>query len=170
MNNKEIQSQILKLHPDRPGGNLKKFLELRKKLEEQKTKKSTISVNLKEFEDDYKNSIDEVEDLIHLYIKHKGNVNKIIRDHLFATTNDESRIIDILENEIKKKRIKSLKGFRKSIGQRKNINNVKMNSNNFKNNKKNIKRKKKTDLPDFLELSGMKKYDDLLDDLEKKYK
>lgn len=161
MNNKEIQSLILKLHPDRPGGNLKKFLELRKKLEEQaksKNAKSAISIDLTKFESEYKNSPEEVDDLVLLYNKHRGRLDKIIKDHLFATGNDESRIRDILEHEIQSQRLKRWKAL---------SDNTKKRSKN-KNSKTCIKKKK--EIPEFLELSGMKKYDDLLDNLEKKYK
>merc|ERR1712168_1650388 len=73
--------------------------------------KITLS-QIKEFEAEYKYSDEETKDLKEAYIKHKGNLDKIMDSVMCATLDDEDRFVEILNQMILDQEIKPYKAFK----------------------------------------------------------
>ncbi|KAF7684324.1 DnaJ like protein subfamily C member 9 [Astathelohania contejeani] len=105
---------VLRYHPDRKTGDIKKYEEIReayKEISEERTK-LTLDDILK-FEEEYKNSEEEIKDIIRLYKIYKGDVSMIIDNLLLAVEEDELRIRAIIEEKIKSRELRRYKLFDK---------------------------------------------------------
>jgi hypothetical protein len=171
----------LKYHPDRKTGDRNKYDQIVEAYNEIKNKKEEdreyLEVN--SFIKNYKDSEEEIRDLLDLYKKFQGNYKKIIKYHLLTEEEDEERIRGIIEREIIKKG-----GDEDGGSEDVNVDKGKPNGTTpSKNilNKKRIKEKKKAeqlalemgiDLNQSLEEilnKGKKKERKFLEDLERKY-
>lgn len=71
-----------------------------------------IDVNdIKEFEDKYKGSDEELADLKTAYLEHEGNMEKILEDVMCSTTDDEPRFRKIISKLIKKEEVPDFEQF-----------------------------------------------------------
>ncbi|XP_051897654.1 dnaJ homolog subfamily C member 9 [Pristis pectinata] len=75
-------------------------------------KKVTVA-DIKNFEDKYKGSEEEMTDIKQAYMEFKGDMDSIMESVLCATTGDESRIREILENAIKARELPAYTAFTK---------------------------------------------------------
>ncbi|XP_071153973.1 dnaJ homolog subfamily C member 9-like [Mytilus edulis] len=71
--------------------------------------------DIKEFEEKYKGSDEELSDLKDLYCEYEGDMSMIMDGVMCCTAEDEPRFIQILKDLIKKKEITEFKGFTRSI-------------------------------------------------------
>ncbi|CAG2252959.1 DNAJC9 [Mytilus edulis] len=74
-----------------------------------------IPQDIKEFEEKYKGSDEELSDLKDLYCEYEGDMGMIMDGVMCCTAEDEPRFIQILKDLIKKKEITEYKGFTRSI-------------------------------------------------------
>lgn len=61
--------------------------------------------SIADFEKKYRGSNEETEDVKKAYVKHKGDLEKIINEVFFATTEDEERFYNILQEAIENKEV-----------------------------------------------------------------
>lgn len=107
----------LKHHPDRKDGDLKTYLQIKKAYELLLTKSQFTSL-YQSFKSKYQDSDEEYDDLARLYTKHRGNIKKIIDNHILSEYIDEDRIRTMIEKLIMEKRLKRTKEFIKKIPKR----------------------------------------------------
>lgn len=67
--------------------------------------------DIKQFEQQYKDSEEELRDLFALYDKNKGDFDCILEEHMCATVDDEERLKTHIRQGIKSKKIKPYKAF-----------------------------------------------------------
>ena len=71
------------------------------------------------FEKNYKNSDEEVQDLLNCYEKFCGNFDKVFDDMFLATLDDVERYLEIIDEKIKDKNSKAFKAFKKGLSKNK---------------------------------------------------
>jgi DnaJ homolog subfamily C member 9 len=75
-----------------------------------------VSINsIDEFRASYVGSAEEYEDILASYLKHQGNMLKIIDDIFFTTSKDIPRIEEVINGAISKKIVPKLKDFDKGV-------------------------------------------------------
>uniref|UniRef100_A0A915HGC8 J domain-containing protein n=1 Tax=Romanomermis culicivorax TaxID=13658 RepID=A0A915HGC8_ROMCU len=73
-------------------------------------KKVTVE-DIKKFEEKYKNSEEERDDLKHAYLKFKGDFTKILENIFCSTLDDEDRLKSIITEMIEKENLPKYKAF-----------------------------------------------------------
>lgn len=154
----------LKYHPDRKTGDRAMYDKLVEAYNKINLQPVQHYVEVEKFKSAYKGSVEE--DLVNLYLKHKGDINKILQHHILCEDEDEKRLREILEREISKRQLKVFKRFSRQS------------EINGKRKEKEAKKAERLagelgiDLNQSLEeiLNGSrKKQESFLDDLERKY-
>lgn len=113
----------LKYHPDRKTGDSDMYMRITSAYKSITTKESFLTV-YKNFKTKYIDSEEEHFDLLQLYNKYKGNMRKIIDNHILSEYPDEPRLRMILEKYIEDKKIKRYAAYKKKINskQKGNVN------------------------------------------------
>ncbi|CDU20031.1 hypothetical protein YYC_00572 [Plasmodium yoelii 17X] len=130
------------------------------------------------YEQKYKNSQDEKDDIIQFYNKFNGNIKHILEYIPFSDTSDLNRFLNIFEDLFKDKKIEKTKDYEKSL---KNINNIIktyesiIKKDNRAGNKKTKKRKTEEPIDDLVlairnnEAKRNQKINSLLNSIEIEY-
>ncbi|OAG31561.1 DnaJ -like subfamily C member 9 [Nematocida displodere] len=115
---KAFKRLALKVHPDRPGGSEEGFMALNTAydvLTSQK-KPSTITKNaFDRFKTMYQDSLEEREELVSLYRKHKGNMAKIVDAMLLGEDESEERYRAFLDKLIAQEELPGFPIYRKKL-------------------------------------------------------
>lgn len=111
---KAYQKLTIKYHPSKKTGDIDYYFKVRAAYESI-TKKLSFADQYNKFKDKYLDSDEELSDLMKLYNKHKGNLKKIIDDHILNEYKDEDRLRVILDKMICDKKIRKFKQYEKLI-------------------------------------------------------
>lgn len=136
---------VLKYHPDRKTGNIKKYNEIKMAYESITKKVGFMELYVK-FKNKYLDSDEELVDIIKLYNKFKGNIKQLIDNHILCEYEDEDRIREIIEKLILEKKVKRFIAFKKRIPKSK-----KVKRNNLENELSELLFKNEEKRKDFIE-------------------
>ena len=112
-------------------------------------------ITVKDIEDyklKYIGSDEEKNDVINAYIKCNGNFKNILEWVLFAEEGEESRIIDIIDGQIKNKTLNSCRKYEQDKAKFEKENKKRSNSNNNQTKKQSKKKKSEDDNASLLQL------------------
>jgi len=114
---RQYKKMALRMHPDRPGGSEKSFLQLNKAYEALlSTKSEGVTKDVFDrFKEMYQGSEEEKEELISLYKKHKGRMSRVIDGVMFGEDEQEERYRRILDKEIKDKALEEYPQYKKIV-------------------------------------------------------
>lgn len=120
---KDIRTAYVKLalkhHPDRPGGNRDKYCEISEAYNKLLKRNSYEKLDISGFEKFYRNTDEEKEEIKTLYLKHKGDICKIIDNMLIGKNEDEDRIREIIAEYILRDKITDFPLFNKKVAENK---------------------------------------------------
>ncbi|KAF9763417.1 DnaJ like protein subfamily C member 9 [Nosema granulosis] len=109
-----------KLHPDRKTGNRESYDRVVEAYDRILHQPSHQYVEVNKFVESYKDSEEEIEDLVSLYLEFKGDLKRILNHHILTEEKDEERIRTILKREIEKRKLKIYKKLDKKTVKKNN--------------------------------------------------
>ncbi|KAM0675336.1 hypothetical protein GVAV_001161 [Gurleya vavrai] len=104
----------LKYHPDRKTGDKEMYMKIVSAYKSI-SKNEEFIILYKNFKNSYLDSEEEFNDLKMLYKKYKGDMRKIIDNHLLSEDEDEERLRKLIEGFIENKILKRFKSFDKKL-------------------------------------------------------
>lgn len=120
--------------------------------------------SIEEFKAGYIGSAEEYEDILASYLKHQGNMLKIIDDIFFTSSQDIPRIEEVIKRAISKKIVPKLKGFDKGVSPQKLGKKRKMEEREEKESKDNH-----DDLVKAIQQRSSRSMEEIINKLEEKY-
>ncbi|KAI5159196.1 DnaJ-like protein subfamily C member 9 [Nematocida ausubeli] len=116
---KSYRKLSMKMHPDRPGGSEEQFIRLNQAYEllteKNAADREIITKNMFDrFREIYEGSQEEKDEIIALYKKHKGRMVKVIDNMMLGEDEQEDRYRQIINEQIKDKKIEEFKDYAKA--------------------------------------------------------
>lgn len=119
---RKYRAAALKVHPDRPGGAQEAFMQLNQAYHLLLHRKDTGGPITKwafdQFKREYEGSLEERQEIIGLYTKHRGCMARVVDHMLLGEDEQEERYREILDAEIGKGNLPQYPGYNKGKGKR----------------------------------------------------